>query len=182
MVILGGHVGILDIALTPTQCESSTQRVYPMGAARHILRAARNHFRRNLPSASTCGRSVGIPEPQNPHRWPRGISCPISMDKRLERSVYPMCFQGFPHVRECVICKRGATGSLLWQGDSHPPCIWRTNPDWGDDLIDFALFGSKVLAYTPGTIRGEISNLRFWHLIVGFPAVPLGGGRYVQVL
>lgn len=56
------------------------------------------------------------------------------------------------------------------------PWIWRTRPDWGDNLIDFTLFESKVLSNTPSTIRGEIPSIRFWHLLVGMPDFTLGGG------
>ena len=39
-----------------------------------------------------------------------------------------------------------------------------------------------MLANPPGTIRGNISSIRFWHLLVGMPDFPLGGWRYVHVL
>ena len=49
------------------------------------------------------------------------------------------------------------------------PWIWRTSPDWDDHLVDFILFESKVIANSPGAIRGGISSLRFWHLLAGMP-------------
>ena len=62
------------------------------------------------------------------------------------------------------------------------PWIWRTNPDWGDNLIYYILSESKVLANAPKTISGEVSGVRFWHLLVGMPDFTLGGGRCAQVL
>ena len=48
IVILGGHIGLLDEELTLDQCEWMTPRIYPCGVARHILRSAQNHFQSNF--------------------------------------------------------------------------------------------------------------------------------------
>ena len=68
------------------------------------------------------------------------------------------------------------------QGRQLSPRIWRTSPDWGDNLIDYIAFESEILANAPNTISGEISGIRFWNLLVGMPDFTLGGGRYNQVL
>ena len=62
------------------------------------------------------------------------------------------------------------------------PWIWRTTPDWGDNLIDFIMFETRVLAIAANTVSAKISGIRFWHLLVGMPDFTLGGGRYTQVL
>ena len=49
------------------------------------------------------------------------------------------------------------------------PWIWRVGTDWDGHLIDFIMFESKILANAPNTISGEISGIRFWHLLVGIP-------------
>ena len=61
VVIFGGHIGLLDEEIAIAQFEWMAPRVYPCGVVRHILRAARNHFESNLPSASTRGRAGGVP-------------------------------------------------------------------------------------------------------------------------
>ena len=61
------------------------------------------------------------------------------------------------------------------------PWIWRTGPDWDGNRIDYIMFESKVLANAPNTISGEISGIRFRHLLVGMPDFTLGGGRYTHV-
>ena len=59
ITLLGGHIGLLCDELTIEQCARMTPRLYPAGVARHILRAAQNHFESCLPSASTQGRAGG---------------------------------------------------------------------------------------------------------------------------
>ena len=57
IVMMGGHVGLLDEEITVDQCEWMTPRVYPIGIVRHILRAPRNQFQSNSPYASVLGRA-----------------------------------------------------------------------------------------------------------------------------
>ena len=62
------------------------------------------------------------------------------------------------------------------------PWIWRTFPDWNDDLIDYITFGATILGNSPNAISAKISGVRFWHLLVGMPDFTLRGGRYTPVL
>ena len=70
IAILGGHVGLLGEEIILYQRDWMTPRVYRCGIVRHILRAARNHFQRNLPSASIHGRSGGHPPVGKTHDFP----------------------------------------------------------------------------------------------------------------
>ena len=62
------------------------------------------------------------------------------------------------------------------------PWITRSEPNWGNDLIDFLMFGSKIIGNSAPTIGGKVSAIRFWRIIAGYPDFTLGGGRYRQVL
>ena len=62
------------------------------------------------------------------------------------------------------------------------PWVTRDNPAWGNDLIDFLIFGSEIIGDSVPTICAKVSSIRFWHIVVGFPDFALGGGRYRQVL
>ena len=62
------------------------------------------------------------------------------------------------------------------------PWIWRTCPDWDDSLIDYIMFGPKIIANAPNAISGGISGIRFGHFLVGMADFTLGGGMYTQVL
>ena len=177
IAILGGHIGLLDEELTLDQCEWKTPRIYPFGVARHIIRAAQNHFQSNLPSASTQGRAGGLPSVTRTHEFP-----PTMMDRVMGQDRLQAVLSGVaPGTR-----KRYLAAWHQWEQFMKDrllsPWIWRVGPDWDDRLIDFIMFESKILANAPNIISGEISGIRFWRLLVGIPDFTSGGGRYTQVL
>ena len=42
-----------------------------------------------------------------------------------------------------------------------PPWIWRTDPDWGDNPIDYIMFESKILANAPNAITERFREFGF---------------------
>ena len=63
-----------------------------------------------------------------------------------------------------------------------PVWLFKTNPNWGDDLIDFIMFEFHVMKNTSDTIRVKLSAIKFWHVITGLGDFTKFGGRYLQVL
>ena len=55
------------------------------------------------------------------------------------------------------------------------PWIIRSGPNWDGNLIDFLMFESKIIGNAAPTIRGEVSAIRFWHVVVGYPGFSIGG-------
>ena len=173
VAISGGHIGLLDEEIAVDQCLRMVPCLYPGGLVRHILRAARSHFEGNLPSASTRGMAGGI----TAHDFIPATMARVCGQVRLSAMLSGIA----PGART-----RYLTAWHHWEkfmtARQMSPRIWRTNPDWGDSLIDYIMFESKVLANAPDTISGGISGIRFWHLLVGMPDFTLGGGMCTQVL
>ena len=162
--------------LTLGQCEWMVLLVYPYGLARHILRAAQNHFQSNLPSAPN-GRAGGKTIVSHTHDF-----CPTMMGRVMGQERLSAVLPGVaPGAR-----KRYLGAWYRWGGFTkarhQSPWIWGTAPGWEDALIDFIIFESKISASAPNTISCKISGIRFWRLLVGMPDFTLGGCRYTQVL
>ena len=94
IIVLGGNVGLLDGEDAETQCGNITPRVYPAGVARHVLRAAQNHCRGNLPDAPTRGRVWGVPAVQNSPAATAREFPPTTWAVFSEKLGFPLRFQG----------------------------------------------------------------------------------------
>ena len=122
LVILGGHVGLLDGKITTTQCECITPRVYPVGVARHALRAAQNHFQSILQSESTRGRAWGYSRnPQSPSGDRAGVPPNLLGQGFWSKSVIRCDRMGYPPVQGCDMSKPGIVGDISWWGDISYP-------------------------------------------------------------
>ena len=177
LIIPGGLVGILDAALTPTQCENTTPLVYPAGVARRILRAAPNHFRSQLPSSSTCGRAGGggVSAPQKPPVGPARDCFPNFTGQVFGQDRLSAVLSGIAPSTRMRYLQNWTRWESFMAGRQQSPWIWRTCPDWGDNLIDFILFGAKVVSNNPGTIRGRFPSIRFWPPCWACQISPWGG-------
>ena len=136
-----------------------------------------NRFVNNLPSASTRGRAGGITRNSTTHGFFPSLMTQTFGQDRLSAVLSGIA----PGTRTKYL-----TAWRHWEkfvtGRQMSPWIWRVSPDWGDNLIDYIMFETKVVAPAPNTVSGEISGIRFWHLLVGMPDFTLGGGRYTQLL
>ena len=56
LVILGGHIALLDGKVASPLSDWITERAYPLGITRQVLRATQNNFESNLPSRQRLSR------------------------------------------------------------------------------------------------------------------------------
>ena len=65
-----------------------------------------------------------------------------------------------------------------------PESRWITEigPGWGETLINWILFETRIMGLQASTMRTKIPCLRYWHLLSGFPDWGRWAGRYKQVL
>ena len=65
-----------------------------------------------------------------------------------------------------------------------PEKRWITaiSPMWGETLINWIIFETRIMGLQASTVRAKISGLRYWHLLSGYPDWGKWSGRYKQVL
>ena len=129
--------------------------------------------------------------------------------ERKERVTPKLDEQGMSDVRDCFRVKNEVTygsGKLpdllsgvaegtqsayreAWVQWAHfmenrPEGVWieKQEPKWGERLIAWILFETRILGVQVGTIRSKISAIRYWDILSGYPDFSKWTGRYKQVL
>ena len=187
IVILGGQPAFgRDESLNRPDCCGAIRSFYHQAVARHGLWAAVRHYEQGLVQHHDAERRMNAEREQMFPNDRRAGSCtryiPISRFSQV------LAHRTFGTDRMGAILSGISPGTRprylsAWRhwvgfmrGKGENPWIARSSFNWGDDLIDFMLCEAKMMGNDAPTIAGEISAVRFWRIISGYPDCPLGGG------
>ena len=135
LTIASGNISLRSGEMSGVLRGNVVPRIYPSGVGRHVLRAARNHFIGNLPSAQPgmSGRVGGVPH-SGPCEFSPQLIRRVFGEDRLAAVLSGIAPDARTKYlgswRHCDSCN-SSRGIAPW--------IIRTSPDWGDLLIDLIL-------------------------------------------
>ena len=175
LAILGAHRGLwVGNGIGHEVSDLMMKSYYPRMVARHALGAVVSHYEEGLYAMDhfrDLGRDVSSRAAQcSGEEFPRDL-----LTRTFGVGRAGAILSGIdPPTRS-----RYESGWKHWQmfptGRNKSPWITRSGPNWGDNMIDFLMSESRIIGNASPTIRGNVSTIRFWHVIVGYPDFSTGG-------
>ena len=177
--------------MSRTAVEHAVLSTPPLCMFRHALWGASRHFLRNLPEGARAGGQVTFEGDQGRgdpmYTWmgettkiPTDVEFPPAMIRHIMGEGKPQALlSGIPPATRQRYLSTWNQWAYFMRMRDRPVRLVKTHPNWGEDLVEFVMFGYHVMENKGGTIRVKLSSVEFWHVIAGLGDFAKFGGSLV---